>query len=421
MPSALGFESPFIPSQFDEVEDVDNYRPGGFHPVQIGDKFSAGRYRIIHKLGFGGSSTIWLARDEKFSDTGSGKLVAVKALRADESTTDYPDLVIPKLLQRTGPSHYFRIVEDHFFVDGPNGRHQFLVSALAGPSVLAILDFPQRRRLRVDLAKKLARQAACALEHIHSAGFVHGDFTTSNLLFRLSHHAVEWSDDEVYLHLGEPVTDTVRTWTGEPVGPHAPSSLTEAIDHSLFTETKLLQENILVADFGQAYTAAMPPEDHKPRTRLNYMSPEALFEGRAGPEADVWALGCAIFEIRAGFPLFDSFFPSHTEIITQMVCTLGRLPDTWWDAFKNQGQFEEDGRPKKNTKLLLSSIRERLCSLGEIPASKVDPMFENTEMKVDEKEVNLLADLLEKMMRYRPEDRIRIREVVNHSWFGYDI
>ncbi|KAH7875578.1 uncharacterized protein C8R40DRAFT_1011474, partial [Lentinula edodes] len=111
------------------------YQPGGFHPVQIGDKFSAGRYRIIHKLGFGGSSTIWLARDGKFSDTGSGKLVAVKALRADESTTDYPDLVIPKLLQRTGPSHYFRIVEDHFFVDGPNGRHQFLVSALAGPSV----------------------------------------------------------------------------------------------------------------------------------------------------------------------------------------------------------------------------------------------------------------------------------------------
>ncbi|KAJ3920571.1 kinase-like domain-containing protein [Lentinula edodes] len=378
MPSALGFESPFIPSQLDEVEDVDNYRPGGFHPVQIGDKFSAGRYRIIHKLGFGGSSTIWLARDEK-------------------------------------------IVEDHFFVDGPNGRHQFLVSALAGPSVLAILDFPQRRRLRVDLAKKLARQAACALEHIHSAGFVHGDFTTSNLLFRLSHHAVEWSDDEVYLHLGDPVTDTVRTWTGEPVGPHAPSSLTEAIDHSLFTKTNLLQENILVADFGQAYTAAMPPEDHEPRTRLNYMSPEALFEGRAGPEADVWALGCAIFEIRAGFPLFDSFFPSHTEIITQMVCTLGRLPDTWWDAFKNQGQFEEDGRPKKNTKLLLSSIRERLCSLGRIPASNVDPMFENTEMKVDEKEVNLLADLLEKMMRYRPEDRIRIREVVNHSWFGYDI
>ncbi|GAW04765.1 kinase-like protein [Lentinula edodes] len=65
-----------------------------------------------------------------------------------------------------------------------------------------------RRRLRVDLAKKIARQAACALEHIHSAGFVHGDFTTSNLLFRLSHHAVEWSDDEVYLHLGDPVTDS---------------------------------------------------------------------------------------------------------------------------------------------------------------------------------------------------------------------
>ncbi|KAH7876539.1 uncharacterized protein C8R40DRAFT_1042251 [Lentinula edodes] len=76
IPSALAFESPFIPSQLDEVENVDNYRPGGFHPVKIGDNFSAGHYRIIHKLGFGGSSTIWLTRNEKFSETGSGKLVA---------------------------------------------------------------------------------------------------------------------------------------------------------------------------------------------------------------------------------------------------------------------------------------------------------------------------------------------------------
>ncbi|GAW03115.1 hypothetical protein LENED_004811 [Lentinula edodes] len=52
---------------------------------------------------------------------GSGKLVTLKALRADASNADSPDLVIPKLLQRTGlPDAYLRTIEDHFVVDGPN-------------------------------------------------------------------------------------------------------------------------------------------------------------------------------------------------------------------------------------------------------------------------------------------------------------
>lgn len=44
------------------LDDVGDYKPGVFHPIAIGDLFSQGRYGIIHKLAFGRSSTIWLAR-----------------------------------------------------------------------------------------------------------------------------------------------------------------------------------------------------------------------------------------------------------------------------------------------------------------------------------------------------------------------
>lgn len=41
----------------DDVENLDNYIAGGYHPTHIGDEFLQGRYRVIHKLGFGGYST----------------------------------------------------------------------------------------------------------------------------------------------------------------------------------------------------------------------------------------------------------------------------------------------------------------------------------------------------------------------------
>ncbi|KAL8409664.1 hypothetical protein RB594_007928 [Gaeumannomyces avenae] len=53
---------------FDLVEGVESlygYRPGGYHPVIIRDSFRNGRYTVVHKLGHGTYSTVWLARDNQ--------------------------------------------------------------------------------------------------------------------------------------------------------------------------------------------------------------------------------------------------------------------------------------------------------------------------------------------------------------------
>lgn len=44
-------------------EDAEDYRRGGYHPVHLGEIFKDGRYRVIHKLGWGHFSTVWLAAD----------------------------------------------------------------------------------------------------------------------------------------------------------------------------------------------------------------------------------------------------------------------------------------------------------------------------------------------------------------------
>lgn len=48
-----------------EGEALNRYKPGGYHPVHIGDTLNGGRYTIRHKLGWGGYGTSWLAFDKR--------------------------------------------------------------------------------------------------------------------------------------------------------------------------------------------------------------------------------------------------------------------------------------------------------------------------------------------------------------------
>jgi serine/threonine-protein kinase SRPK3 len=47
-------------------EDDEDYVVGGYHPVQVGERFHHGRYRVLGKLGWGHFSTVWLARDQQY-------------------------------------------------------------------------------------------------------------------------------------------------------------------------------------------------------------------------------------------------------------------------------------------------------------------------------------------------------------------
>jgi serine/threonine protein kinase len=247
----------------------------------------------------------------------------------------------------------------------------------------------------------------------------HPDLSTSNILFRVPETVCRWSDDEVYRYLGPPNTGEVVTRGGEPRGIHAPPELVAPIETLNFLYESHLQEAVTIIDYGESYAVASPPTDYC--STSNYVAPEMRFERRIGLEADIWALGCAIFEIRAGSPLFDPFFDCDMSMLTQTVRILGRLPDPWWSSFGEQRSLQPANliqqayasEPK-------SSIRKELRLIGteDVPSvSDEGPMVEKSGVKLDKEEMELLGDLLRKMLRYRPEERIGMREVVEHPWF----
>lgn len=50
-------------TQLLEEEQFDDFKAGDYYPVNIGDIFASNKYQVLGKLGFGSTSTVWLARN----------------------------------------------------------------------------------------------------------------------------------------------------------------------------------------------------------------------------------------------------------------------------------------------------------------------------------------------------------------------
>ncbi len=56
------YKSTQTSNELSDEEDWEDYVPGGYHPVHIGDQFSDGRYVVVRKLGYVSICTLWRLR-----------------------------------------------------------------------------------------------------------------------------------------------------------------------------------------------------------------------------------------------------------------------------------------------------------------------------------------------------------------------
>lgn len=75
-----------------DTENLNNYRPGGFHPVLLGDTFKDGRYIVVHKLGYGTYSMVWLVKDSSTGHYASLKILISDA--AEWSGSSYNEVTV---------------------------------------------------------------------------------------------------------------------------------------------------------------------------------------------------------------------------------------------------------------------------------------------------------------------------------------
>src|SRR5947207_12206124 len=205
----------------------------------------ADRYAIDRELGHGGTATVYLAQDLKH-----GRSVAVKVLR-------------PELAAALGAERFLREIEIAARLTHPHilplhdsgevgGFLYYVMPFVEGESLRDRLN--RERQLPVEEAVRIAREVATALSHAHGHNLVHRDIKPENIL----------------LSGGEAV----------------------------------------VADFGIARAIVAAGADKLTDTGLavgtpGYMSPEqAMAQQHIDGRADIYALGCVLYEMLAGHPPF---------------------------------------------------------------------------------------------------------------------
>lgn len=202
------------------------------------------RYQVDRVLGRGGMAMVCLAQDRE-----RGAPVAIKVLR-------------PDLAAVLGPTRFHREISILTRLRHPNIL-PLLDSSEAGPFLYYVMPYvagdslqqlmEREGQLPVDRTLEIARDVAAALDYAHSQNVLHRDITPGNVL--------------------------------------------------------LDGRRALVCDFGIARAIEVAGGESHSSSGLvvgtpAYMSPEQATNSEVGRPADIYALGCVIYEMLAGEPPF---------------------------------------------------------------------------------------------------------------------
>jgi eukaryotic-like serine/threonine-protein kinase len=219
-----------------------------------------GRYRLERELGHGGMATVYLARDLKHD-----RLVAIKVPRPELATLG-PERFLReiRLAAQLQHPHILGLIDSGTFEYQPglSGLY-YVMPYVEGES---LRDRLQREgQLPLDDSLRIVREIALALDYAHRHGVIHRDIKPENIL----------------------LSDT----------------------------------QALIADFGVARALEAAGGERLTETGIAlgtpaYLSPEQAAGGRElDGRADIYSLGCVLYEMLAGEPPFTG--PTPQAIIAK--------------------------------------------------------------------------------------------------------
>lgn len=427
----------------EEIENLEDYEPGGYHPVDLFDVLDD-RFEVIYKLGFGGIAMVWLCYEFD-----AERWRAVKINAASHSSDNCAELKLLKVMKDNNltteqlDAMHIVVPLETFWINGPNGRHLCSVMPVLGPR---LSQWRGDLAIDYDTIDKVCYQFTEGLGFLHGLGIAHGDFRPANILMRFKLGSLDnISVDEMKHLLDAPDMEEVLTMDDER-SIHAPENVVTGVRWNRLR--RLIADDIAIVDFGESYRNEDPPSSLGiPR---QYGAPEVVFGGTPTIMSDIWSLAYTLMEVRLGCPLI----PSLPATVWRMERFAGPVPHEYRlaavriveDATGKSLQLpvedhltEEDNvlRPITENIETLNAMNEKLAKgtdytcpleikLGAQHWVRLSPPIEKDGLwwpgdsgfhRLPPHEVTVFADLLRGMFKYVPGERLGAYKALNHPWF----
>ncbi|WEW60993.1 hypothetical protein PRK78_006482 [Emydomyces testavorans] len=365
------------------VEDASNYDPKQtehrYYPICLGEVLNQ-QYRIEHKLGHGGFSTVWMAHDLKKKVD-----VALKIVAEGRGENEYH--MQKEILKYVKDTSHLTLYLDTFMLPGHGQNHQVLVFPLHGHALSAHTISDKSMATRMSAARQLLQ----ALESLHKAGIVHRgrscEPTSENLLMYstdLNEQNCTWGmvslshlgKQDKYRKLGRPQRLAIDPEVWKPGEIVKPVSIPE----------ELCTTDFYLGDFGLAMKLGTPVVENG-RPPEGFCSPDRYFNKGPSTACDMWSYMC-IFSV-----LYCKLSPFHTRSgfpeVATMVKRLGPLPGQFrghylWPEDEESGWYINAPTPGWD----LRGVIKRFGPKGTSP-----------------EELEHVLSIMYKCFRYLPEER----------------
>ncbi|KAL1866970.1 hypothetical protein VTK73DRAFT_4439 [Phialemonium thermophilum] len=413
-----------------DEEKCPGYRSKDYYPANPGNILD-GQYELIAKVGWGSTSTVWLAQDIRRGFSRASRYVALKICNCDTSREGARhELDMNAHLASVETTHRGRVILGTA-IEG------FELDSLKGSRHLALVFEPMREplwlfRRRLGDQNKVPRPYLPlikgyisilleGLDFLHSEGnIIHTDLKLDNVM-------VTFEDESV-------IEAFVRDQAANPMARKVAGERIVYRCHNDFGHIngKKALGNIFpkITDFGLAQRGDGPGPLLYPIQPVDYHAPEVLLGTGWSYSADIWNFGLMVWDLLAGQGLFRQQDPrlySAAQHLAEMIAFLDPIPT----ALVRREKYMRHWRWRP----------EALNPAGRLSSNAADffggPFFTDdgtflydhlipysrdlrSEMPecISDEEADLFLGFMRRMLRWMPEERATAAELRNDPWLA---